>query len=205
MSVILRTLVRVPALPGAEPVSTSDHKLRAALDVVSFSARPVVVDVGTGSGGVACGLAAARVDALVYATDESEFALRHARRNQRQLGLHNLQFRLGVLLEPLPLCLRGGVDVVVSSLSFAPPSLAKAGSLLLPAGTPAGAGEDGLKLIRRLAITARAFLVPGGSLVFQVGSFQWYCIAQELADLGYDDALVVRRAENVITARALWP
>jgi release factor glutamine methyltransferase len=204
VSVILRTLVRVPALPGAEPPKTSEHRLRAALDVIAFSARPVVVEVGAGAGALACAVAAARVDALVYATDESEFAIRHARRNQRHLGLRNLHVRAGSLLEPLPQCLYDGVDVVVSSLPFAPPCLAKAGSLLLPAGSPCGSGEDGLKLLRTLAIGARAFLVRGGSLVFQVASFQWFGFAQELSDLGYEDAVVVRRAENIITARALW-
>ena len=190
--------------PGAGLSDSSQQLLRAAFDSVGACARPLVVEAGTGAGTLACALAAARADALVYATDESELALSQARRNQRQFALWNVHFRLGPLLTPLPLCLHAAVDLVLSSLPYAPPCLASAESQLLPPGTPCGAGEDGLRLLRTLAVTARDFLMPGGSLVFQLGSFQWYGFAQQLTDLGYEEVQVARRAHNVITARAIW-
>ena len=202
--VAARTLCE-PALPSrVQPkLADGETRLHAALDAISNRVQPVVVEAGTGSGALALELGGARPDALVYATDESELALRA---RDVRLGLPNVRFRLGALLEPLPLVLRGGVDLVISNLPYAPPGLVSAvASLLCPAGTPPGVGEDGLQLLRHLSVTAREFLVPGGSLVLQLASYQWYGFAQELFDLGYEAVQVLRRADNVVTARAVWP
>jgi methylase of polypeptide subunit release factors len=196
---------RAPALPSrALPdLTVSDPRLSAALDAISGRTQPVLVEAGTCSGDLALALGAARPDALVYATDESERALRT--RGVR-FDLPNVRFRLGALLEPLPLALRGGVDLIISSLPYTPPGVVTAvASLLWPAGAPLGVGEDGLQLLRRLAVTAREFLVPGGSLVLQLASFQWYGFAQDLFDLGYEPIQLLKRSDNVVTARAVWP
>jgi methylase of polypeptide subunit release factors len=187
----------------AEPYLTrTDPRLSAALDAISGRSRPVLVEAGTSSGDFALELGAARPDALVYATDESERALRT--RGVR-FDSPNVRFRLGALLEPLPLVLRGGVDLIISSLPYTPPGVVTAvASLLFPTGTPPGVGEDGLQLLRHLAVTAREFLVSGGSLVFQLASFQWYGFAQELFDLGYEPIQLLNRTDSVVTARAVW-
>jgi methylase of polypeptide subunit release factors len=196
---------REPALASTTQPSLTDGdaRLRAALHAISGRAQPVVVEAGAGSGGLALELGAARPDTLVYAIDDSELAFHSG---GVRFGRPNVRFRLGTLLEPLPLALRGGVDLVISSLPYAPPALVSAvGSLLCPPGSSPGVGEDGLQLLRHLSVTAREFLAPGGSLVLQLASFQWYGFAQELFDFGYEPIQLISRADNVLTARAVWP
>src|SRR5258706_99339 len=61
--------------------------VETALDRLRGASRPVIVDVGTGSGCIALSLAAERADAAVRATDVSAPALKVARENASRLGL----------------------------------------------------------------------------------------------------------------------
>ncbi|HEX2046093.1 MAG TPA: class I SAM-dependent methyltransferase, partial [Gaiellaceae bacterium] len=83
------------------PVSFSEALLTAAHERLT-ERHPTVVDVGTGCGAVALALASARSDAAVHGIDVSARALRWARRNGRRLGIPNVRFRRGSLLDPLP-------------------------------------------------------------------------------------------------------
>jgi len=58
----------------------------------------VIVDVGTGSGGVAAGLAAARRDVEIVGIDDAPLMVDHARTRHR--GYRNLQFAAGNALGP---------------------------------------------------------------------------------------------------------
>lgn len=62
-----------------------------AFDASGTGHRPVVVDVGTGSGAIACTIAAESPNAEVYATDRSFAALAVARYNAARLGLRIVQ------------------------------------------------------------------------------------------------------------------
>ena len=129
------------------------------------AARPVALDVGTGSGAIAVTLAAEVSAARVVATDISPGALRKARENAA---------RHGVADRVLPVCtdllsaLKCGVRfaVVVSN----PPYVAEGEWPLLPSEVrrhePQGAllaGRDGLSVLRPLVAGAAGILSPGGS------------------------------------------
>jgi release factor glutamine methyltransferase len=137
-------------------------------------ARPLALDVGTGSGAIAVTLAAEVPAALVVATDVSVGALRKARENAA---------RHGVAARVLPICcdllsaLKCGVRfaVVVSN----PPYVAEGEWPLLPPEVrdhePPGAllaGRDGLSVLRPLVAGAAGLLSPGGELWCEVGASQ---------------------------------
>src|SRR6185503_10628132 len=163
------------------PLPGTERMLAAARELVGDEhGAPSIVDVGTGCGAVALALAAALPRASIVATDISELAIRCARRNRTRLGLHNVSFRCGSLVAPLPRRLRGTVDVIVANIPYVPPRLRDQIGEAFPVGTALGTEEDGLGLVRALATEARAFLVGGGSLVLQLASYQWVDFRTEL-------------------------
>lgn len=69
------------------PRPETEHLAETAVEHLRSYAHPAVLDVGTGSGAIACTLAAELPRALVCATDRSAAALELARRNAHDLGL----------------------------------------------------------------------------------------------------------------------
>lgn len=155
-------------IPRPETELLVEHGLAALAGVP----RPVVVDVGTGTGCVALSLAAERPDAETHAIDISEAALAVARTNAERLGLTGrVRFHRGDLLAPVA-SLAGRVDLVVSN-----PPYVEEGDLdsLAPevrdheprtALTP---GEGVPHLYQRLFEGTRAVLRPGGWAIVEVG------------------------------------
>ena len=137
-------------------------------------ARPLALDVGTGSGAIAVTLAAEVPAARVVATDISPGALRKARENAA---------RHGVAARVLPICCDllsalkcgGRFAVVVSN----PPYVAEGEWPLLPPEVrdhepPVAllAGRDGLSVLRPLVAGAAGLLSPGGELWCEIGASQ---------------------------------
>jgi release factor glutamine methyltransferase len=126
------------------------------------------IDLGTGSGCIACALAAERPDLDVLALDVCPAAAAVARQNALALGLAP---RVSVAVTDL---LHGvgdlGADLIVSNPPYLPTGLVPE---LLPevrSHEPSLAldgGVDGLALIRRIAVQARRVLRPSGALVVE--------------------------------------
>ncbi len=159
-----------------------------AIDVLAAvpSAQPVAVDLGTGSGALAIALATEVPHAVVYAVEVSPDAFVWAKLNARSNAADNVRLVLGDLATALPE-LDGSVDVVVSNPPYIPsgmvprdpevrhydPELALYG------------GEDGLDLVRALAVRARALLRGGGTLVIEHAEQQGEAIGSLLAADGW--------------------
>jgi len=155
--------------------------LRAAAD-----ARPVAVDLGTGSGALALSLATEVPHAHVVAVELSPAAATWTRRNIASLGADNVDLVVGDMADALPE-LDGTVAVVVSNPPYIPvgmvprdpevrlhdPELALYG------------GDDGLDLVRALSQTARRLLRPGGTLVVEHGEEQGSAIREVLLGDGW--------------------
>lgn len=164
------------------PRPETELVVEAALAAIEGSARPRVLDLGTGSGAIAIAIASARPDARVWALDRSADALAVAARNAAKLidaaraggALNLLQSDWYAALDPAL-----SFEAIVSN----PPYIAK-GDPHLEAGDlrfePRGAltdEADGLSAIRAIAAGAQAFLAPGAGL--------WI-------EHGYDQAVEVR-------------
>jgi release factor glutamine methyltransferase len=156
--------------------------------------RGTVVDVGTGSGAIALSIAHEHPRARVWATEVSPDAFAWAQKNRDALGL-DVELVSGDLFEGLPTALRGTVDVVVSN----PPYVPQTDRATLPADVvghePPVAlfgSDDGLAVIRRIVLEARAWLRKRGWLVLEVGDRQGAAVIDLLTDAGYRDAAVHR-------------
>jgi len=125
----------------------------------------LAIDLGTGSGCIACALASERPDLDVIAVDVSPAAAAVARDNAQALGL---AARVGVVAADLLDGLRDlSADLIVSNPPYLPstlvPELAPEVRIHEPRLALDG-GADGLALIRRIATTARRYLRPSGAL-----------------------------------------
>ena len=159
------------------------------------------VDLGTGSGAIALGLADAFPQAQIYATDCSGEALELAHQNVLHVNLANrIQFRQGYWFLPLQ-DLQGKLGGIVSN----PPYIPSRVLLNLPPEVThhephlaLDGGIDGLDCIRHLVETAPDYLQPGGiwliemmagqaetvkALLWEQGVYQNIQIHQDLAGI----------------------
>ncbi|HEY5908181.1 MAG TPA: peptide chain release factor N(5)-glutamine methyltransferase [Vicinamibacteria bacterium] len=147
-----------------------------ALRALAGRDRPLLVDVGTGSGCIALSLAAELPGAVVHAVDLSAAALAVARSNARRLGLEGrVHFHEGDLLDPV-LAARPAeacIDLVVSNPPYVDPadrpSLAPEVRDHEPALALFPPGPDVYRLYERLAAQAFGSLSEDGALIVEVG------------------------------------
>jgi release factor glutamine methyltransferase len=163
---------------------------RAAIRLQATAAPRVAVDLCTGSGAIACFLAAEVPGARVLATELDPGALAWARGNAERYGVELLH---GDLDDPLPAELAGRVDVLCANVPYVP----SAAIATLPTDVrdheprlALDGGPDGLEVLRRLAPRAVRWLVPGGGLLCEVGDDQAEAAVALLAKAGLVEVAV---------------
>ncbi|MEO9170688.1 MAG: peptide chain release factor N(5)-glutamine methyltransferase [Candidatus Baltobacteraceae bacterium] len=149
------------------PRPETEHLIDEALLLMRDCVAPRMLDLGTGSGAIACTLAAELRSASVDAVDVSPQALDVARKNARRLNLdERIRFFLGDLLDPVRGC---RYDCIVANLPYVPtgdiePPPAAVGFEPLLA---LDGGADGLTLYRRLLLDVAGALAPAGWLLLE--------------------------------------
>lgn len=126
-----------------------------------------VVDVGTGSGCVACAIAVERPAVRVVAVDLSPAAAAVARGNARALGLAG---RVSIVVGDGLGSLRGPADLVVANLPYLPTGMLAVVSPEVGLHEPRLAldgGADGLAVIGRLVDQVADVLAPGGAVALE--------------------------------------
>jgi release factor glutamine methyltransferase len=181
--------ITVTVRPGVFiPRPETEVLVDVALECLGERQEPVVGDVGTGTGAVALAIADERPGSSVFATDLSPEAVQLARQNGARLGL-SITVLQGDLLEPLPLELRGAVDLVVSN----PPYVTTVEYDDLPAevrADPRLALVGGTQLHERLAAEAIGWLRRGGTLVVEIGAAQGPHV-EKVVERSYEDVRIV--------------
>jgi release factor glutamine methyltransferase len=128
----------------------------------------LAVDVGTGSGCIACAIAAERPAARVVAVDRSAAAAAVARANVQALGVGDrVRVVVADLLMPVGDAL---ADLVVANLPYLPTAVVAALSPEVARHEPRAAidgGPNGLAELRRLVAVAPSRLRQGGRLVVE--------------------------------------
>jgi release factor glutamine methyltransferase len=164
---------------------------RAATRLRAAGPQPVAVDLCTGSGAIACFLAAEVPGARVLATELDPVALAWARPNT---GRHGVELLAGDLDAPLPGELAGRVDVLCANVPYVPsgaiPTLPRDVRDHEPRVALDG-GPDGLDVLRRVAARAGHWLAPGGFLLCEIGEDQGEAAAALLAGAGLAEIAVL--------------
>jgi len=158
------------------PRPETEHVVETVLDLVKTQTVPArktrtnlrIVDVGTGSGGIALALAKQLPQAEIHAIDISSAALEIARANAARLQIEGrIIFHQGDLLQGLA----GEFDFVVSNPPYVGESEQDQVQLEVRKFEPRGAvfaGPNGTEVIERLIPQAKLALRPEGWLVLEI-------------------------------------
>src|SRR5205085_12309842 len=154
----------------------------------STVASPLVIDIGTGTGCIACAIAWERPGARVIALEASPRAVAMARDNVAALGLAG---RVTVEVSDLFGALGSmRADLVVSNPPYLPTELIPTLSPEVSRHDPMIAmdgGPEGLTVIRRIVAETPAWLVPGGALLREpFGGDQARIVANLMRGCGFE-------------------
>lgn len=162
-----------------------------ACDSLWAAGRPVVAEIGVGSGCVVISLALARPEVNYVAVDASEAALALAGENaEANRVASTIAFRQGDLLsgfEPASL------NAVVANLPYIPSADCACLSRHIREHEPMSAldgGADGLELIRRLISQAAEVLCPRGRIFLEIGFDQAARVVETLKGCGFVEIVV---------------
>jgi len=145
--------------------------------------RPIVADLGTGSGAVALAIGQACPRARLIATDVSPAALAVARRNGQRLGLQ-VDWRQGDWLAAL----RGErVDLLVGNPPYVAEGDPHLAALRHEPQLALVSGSQGLDALLHIAATAPRHLQPGGWLLLEHGADQADAVARALHAAGFGE------------------
>jgi release factor glutamine methyltransferase len=162
--------LRIAVGPGVfVPRRRTEFLVRQAAAI----ARPgaVVVDLCCGSGAVGTALLASIADPELYAVEIDPVMVTFARRNIGAAG----QVFAGDLFTPLPVSLRGRVDVLVANAPYVPTDSI---ALMPPEARDhepqiaLDGGADGLDVHRQIVAEAADWLSPSGRLLIEVSEQQ---------------------------------
>ncbi|MGH3631815.1 MAG: putative protein N(5)-glutamine methyltransferase [Sciscionella sp.] len=175
--------LRIALEPGVfVPRRRSEHLVAEAVRIAP--ARAVVVDLCCGSGAVGAAIHSALPSIELYAADIDPAAVRCARRNIPPASGQVLE---GDLFDPLPVALRGRVDILAVNAPYVPTEsiqLMPPEARLHEPRVALDGGAQGLDVQRRVAAAAWQWLAAGGHLLIETSRVQAPLTLRAVADGG---------------------
>jgi release factor glutamine methyltransferase len=188
------------------PRPETEHLIETLLPLARPMKRPIIVDVGTGSGAIALALAKELPNAEIHATDISPAALEIAEANAARLQLEfrtingheperRIHFHDTDLLRGIP---TNTFDFVVSNPPYVGESEEDTVQLEVRKFEPRTAvfaGPTGLEVIEKLIPAAHAALKPEGYLVMEISG----TIAESVRSLlqGWEDITLTNDLQGI--------
>jgi release factor glutamine methyltransferase len=192
------------------PRPETELLVEEATQAIVAHSRPVIVDVGTGSGCIAIALAKACPFATIYASDISWPALLVAHRNAAE---HDVARQVKFVRADLLTCFAGAPEGIFDAIVSNPPYVSDGAIEALEPEVSRyeprlalAAGRDGLTYYRRLLNATPVLLKSGGHFIMELGYGQATAV-RKLAektglsilccrkdDAGIERVLVLRRS-----------
>lgn len=159
------------------PRDETEILVKKAIEIINKNSFEDILDIGTGSGCIACTIAK-NTNATVLGVDISSDALRIALDNVTNLGINNRAiFRKSDLFEKI----RGGevFDLIISNPPYIPYGTELSKEVMQEPSTALFAEENGLAFYRKIIEQAPEYLTENGYLMFELGINQ----AQEVKSM----------------------
>ncbi|HEV2261520.1 MAG TPA: peptide chain release factor N(5)-glutamine methyltransferase [Candidatus Rubrimentiphilum sp.] len=147
------------------PRPETEHLVEEAIEFLRTQQKHKVLDVGTGSGAIACTIAAEVSSAIVDATDISVHAFEVARRNAERIGvIDRCRFILADIAQP-----GSRYDLIVANLPYIPTADVprKPDPVAFEPRVAVDGGADGLEQYRKLLAIAPALSNPSALLLLE--------------------------------------
>lgn len=221
LDIVLDDRVLIPRPETEEVVETA---IRELVDRKSGLQKPVIVDLGTGSGVIALSIATEMFTRFpkieIWASDVSEDALAVAVENYERILSRESQpcahvnFCCGSWFDALPLSIMGGIDLVVSN----PPYVGESEWLELDLEVRAepytslvacngSDGTPGLSDIEVILDAAPKWMAKNASLVLEIASHQADAAKHVARRNGFSDVTVAKDLagrDRILVARKFW-
>ena len=169
------------------PRDETEILVRKSIELIKNNGFEEVLDIGTGSGCIACTIAK-NTDATVLGVDISTDALRVALDNVTRLGINNRAiFRKSDLFEKI----RDGesFDLIVSNPPYIPIGTELSAEVNHEPDIALYAAENGLEIYRKIIEQAPQYLNEGGYLMFELGIGESLAV-KELMSKRFSDIIV---------------
>lgn len=188
------------------PRPETELLVEEALKATEGIPRPVILDIGTGSGCVAVTMACELGDCEIYATDISPGALAAAQKNaERHLSEKRILLINGHLSDPFS---KEAFDIVVSNPPYIPEEEYRYLDPDVKDYEPRAsliAGEDGLYFIRGIISGASYTLKNGGWCLLEAGAGQASTVKEIFEEHGFREISSVKDIAGIErVVKAQW-
>lgn len=166
------------------PRPDTETLVETALDKISASSTPRILDLGTGTGAIALSIAKHRPQSKVTAVDFSGESLAVAQENTKSLDIKNVSLVESNWFDALD---KQTFNVIVSNPPYIEendPHLSQ-GDLRFEPRAALASGSDGLDDIRHIIQHAPAYLSSNGWLIFEHGYNQAEQVGQLFKSAGF--------------------
>ena len=178
------------------PRGDTEVLVEEVLKAIEGFEKPIVVDVGCGSGAISVSIAKYKGDALVYALDIMDTPLEVTEENAKLNGVSD---RVKVLksdkLSGFDTTLHGKVDVIVSNPPYIRENTIQTLMEEVKSFEPHEAlsgGEDGLYFYREITRDAPKLLKAGGLLAYEIGHDQREEVMEILKINGFENVICIK-------------
>lgn len=149
------------------PRDETEILVRRAIDIIRKNDYKDILDIGTGSGCIACTIAK-QTEAVVLGVDISSDALRVALDNVTKLGINNRAvFRKSDLYSKVRE--EEKFDMIISNPPYIPYGTELSEEVMHEPELALFADENGLAIYRRIIEDAPKYLKPNGYIMFELG------------------------------------
>lgn len=180
------------------PRDETEILVRKAIDIINKNNFKMALDVGTGSGCIAC-MAAKYTDCQIIGLDISKDALNTALDNASRLNLFNKAiFRKSDIFSNV----KPGesFDIIISNPPYIPPSEKfdiQEEVKFDPELALFTSDEKGLEFYQKITEQAPEILNKGGYLVFELGINQAEDVRKIMEDNGFSDINIIKDLANI--------
>ena len=185
------------------PRDETEILVTEAINIINKNHFKDILDIGTGSGCIACTIAK-QTGATILGVDISSDALRIALDNVTRLGINNRAiFRKSDLFEKIRE--EEKFDMIVSNPPYIPPETELEPEVKHEPDIALFAEENGLSVYRKIIENAPKYLKESGILMFELGVGEWKSV-KEIMSKNFENISIIKDLagiERVITGRKI--